>query len=172
MLLEVISAVEFYMISIRKASASFQQNLSSEESRETGPSLMDRSLGAYDGTYKHSFESQKWLQLENNLRNELRSFTPDPQVLLSMFFSKPVLATASNKKEIRSSNTISMGEHQFEENALQFDSPIQDGHIEDETAKLIDLWNADSDLCKTGDLEDVAGFLNAKILDVLASYQV
>ena len=173
MLLEVFSAVQFYVLSIRKASVSCHQNLCIGECKEPGSMSMEGSLDVYDATYKHSTESQKWLLLEKHLQNELQSFSPDPQVLVSMLFLKPVLTNSSNEKNKNISKSLSTDEDHFEENVHETDTPIQDFyHKENEEAKLVDIWNADFELVKTGELKDVAGFLNAKILELLACYQV
>lgn len=199
MLLEVLSAVEFHLNSISKARQSLQDKSSIGESSQISlGTSMGKKLKSFDASLDNdsfifgtesihdSMQScskeldccQKWWALEEYLKNELRSFSPDPQVLFSLLSLKPVnIGSVSDVNKKGNSTEVLKSDKDLLERAglltngaggLCWDHA---DHREDPMASLVDIWNADSEI-QAGDLEDFEGFLSAKLLEALAVYQV
>ncbi|KAI5062882.1 hypothetical protein GOP47_0021429 [Adiantum capillus-veneris] len=197
MLSEVLSAGEFYLCSINKAQTTFQQKFDIGESRLDA--ITTKSEGGLDACVDmetlrfdsnpddlepHDCEEldahHKWLEFGKHFENELRSVLPDPQVLFSLLSLKPsssddpsgIKGTKGSLEAGRNDEPM-VNMERDDSHASGVDNREEDlvTLTESGEAKLVDVWNADENLVQSGELEDVGGFLNAKLLEVLATYQ-
>ncbi|MCO5587440.1 hypothetical protein L7F22_041389 [Adiantum nelumboides] len=196
MLSEILSAGEFYLCSINKARSTFQQKSGNRESisdvlmtknDDDFDACLSMEALTFDGNNPDDLEACEeldahcnWLAFERHFESELRSVLPDPHVLFSLLSLKS--SSSGDPSGIKGrKSSVEAGCNREALLDRERDDPCIDAHnlgedlalfAEGGKGKLVDIWNADELITQSGELEDVGGFFNAKLLEVLATYQV